>query len=121
MNINVENLFQQASDVKKTLNLNSNQQILWQQVESRLRMILNSRRSRREHLQADLQLNLDNPRTELRELAKKLDSEDEVSSQENKELRDLWLTVNDALDDNQRQIVLVLLADQLQRSPDQKS
>src|ERR1035437_6140673 len=120
MDIHVEDWVRQASDVRKTLNLNQNQQILWQQVESRVRAILQTRQSRRAHLQADLQLKLDDSKTELRELAKRLDAEDDLSNQENKQLRDLWLTMNDALDDNQRQIILALLADQLQRSADQK-
>ena len=58
---------------------------------------------------------------ELRELAKRLDAEGDLSNQESKQLRELWLTVNDALDDNQRQIIRAVLADQLQRSADQKT
>ena len=121
MEIHVEDLMRQISEVRKTINLNPNQQTLWQQVESRIRAILRVRQSRREHLQSDLQLNLDDPKTELRDLAKRLDAEDDLSNQENKQLRELWLTVNDALDDNQRHIILALFADQLQRSADQKS
>jgi hypothetical protein len=121
MDIHPEDLVRQASDVRKTLNLNPNQQLLWQQVESKIRMILQVRQLRRERLQADLQSRLDDSRTELRDLAGRLDAEDAFSSQEDKQLRDLWLTVNDALDDNQRQIILAFLADQLQRSVDQKA
>ena len=120
MDVRIEDLVLQASDVRKSLNLNPNQQILWQQVESRVRMILRTRQSRRERLQVDIKLGLDDSKIELRELAKRLDAEDDLSNQESKQLRELWLTVNDALDDNQRQIILVLLADQLQRSADQR-
>jgi hypothetical protein len=121
MDVRIEDLVLQASDVRKSLNLNPNQQILWQQVESRVRMILRTRQSRRERLQVDIKLGLDDSKIELRELAKRLDAEDDLSNQESKQLRELWLTVNDALDDNQRQIILVRLADQLQRSADQKT
>lgn len=119
MDLRVEDLIQQSADVKKSLNLNPNQQILWQQVESKMRFILGSRQTRRERLQAELKRSLDDPRTELRDVADKLDAENDLSNQENKQLRELWLAVNDALNDAQRQIVLAALADQLQRIPDQ--
>jgi hypothetical protein len=119
MDVHVEDLVLRAKDVKMSLNLNPNQQLLWQQVESKIRMILHARQLRRERLQAALKLSLDDPRTELRDLAKRLEAEEDLSYQENKDLREVWLTLNDALDDNQRQTVLALLADQLQRSADQ--
>ena len=121
MDVRIEDLVLQASDVRKSLNLNPNQQILWQQVNSRVRMIVHARQSRRERLQADIKLGLDDSKIELRELAGRMDAEDDLSSQESKQLRELWLTVNDALDDNQRQIIRAVLADQLQRSADQKT
>jgi hypothetical protein len=118
MDVHLEDLMAQASDVKKSLNLNPNQHLLWQQTESKTRAIMSERQRRREQLQAYLKKGLDNPRTELRDLAKQLDAESDASQQENKQLRELWLTVNDALDDAQRQTILVLLADQLQRIAD---
>ena len=80
-----------------------------------MRTIAEARRRRRGQLQTDMKKGLSDPRAELRDLAKTLDAEYDQSHQENKQLRELFLTVNDALDDNQRQKILVLLADQLQR------
>jgi hypothetical protein len=117
--VHVEDLMSQASDVKKSLNLNPNQQLLWQQTESKMRAILSARQRRREQLQTDLKKGLDDPHAELRDLAKRMETEDDLSYQENKQLRELWLTVNDALDDPQRETILTLLSDQLQRIPDQ--
>ncbi len=119
MEVPVENLMFQADELKKSLNLNQNQQVLWQQVETKIRALLRARLTRREHLQSDLKAGLDDPRTELRDLSNRVDQEADATHQENKQLRELWLTMNDALDDTQRQRVLVLLADQLQRNPDQ--
>jgi hypothetical protein len=118
MDVSVEVLMAQGGDLKQTLNLNPNQQILWRQTEAKMRAILDERRHRRERLQADLKQGADNPRAELRDLAKLYDAETDLSYREDKQLRELFLTVNDALDDNQRQAVLAALNDQLQRVPD---
>jgi hypothetical protein len=98
-----------------------NQLILWQQVQTKVNRILQSRMSRRGQLQADIKLGLGNSKAELRDLANKLNAEEDLSNQENKQLRELWLAMNDALDDNQQQIVLDFLIDQLERSPAEKS
>jgi hypothetical protein len=119
MDVHLEDLMTQSSDVKQSLNLNANQQRLWQQVESTMRAIMSERQRRREQLQADLKKGLDNPHAELRDLAKQLGDEEDFSYQENKRLRELWLTVNDALDDTQRRTILLLLTDRLQRMPDE--
>jgi hypothetical protein len=118
MDVRLEDLMAQDGDVKKSLNLNPNQQLLWQQVESKTRAIVSARQRRQEQLQADLKKGLDDPHAELRDLARKLDAESDADYQENKQLRELWLTVNDALDDTQRQTVLLVLADHLQRVVD---
>jgi hypothetical protein len=115
MEIRAEDLMSQSADLKQSLNLNANQQVLWQQVESKARALLRVRQSRREHLQADLKSSLADVKTELRDLSGAFDVENMASAQEDKQLREWWLTVNDALDDTQRRIVLVFLADQLQR------
>jgi hypothetical protein len=119
MDVQIEDLMAQTGDVKKSLNLNPNQQVLWQQVESKMRTILGARHRRREQLQSDLKRGLGDPRTELRDLAKKVQAEADLSYPESKQLREFWLTINDALDDAQRQKILLLLADQLQRVADQ--
>jgi hypothetical protein len=58
---------------------------------------------------------MDDPTTELRDMAAWVDREADLSMQEDRQLRELWLTVNDALDDHQRQTVLAFLADELAR------
>jgi hypothetical protein len=119
MDVELGDLLPQAGDVKESLNLTPNQRILWGQVESKMRAIAEERRRRRDHLQTDLKNGVADSKTELRDLAKKFDLEANLSEQENKQLRELFLTVNDALDDSQRQKILVLLSEQLQRVPDQ--
>jgi hypothetical protein len=119
MDVQLDDLMAQASDLRQSLNLTPNQQILWRQTESKMRTIAETRRRRREQLQADMKKGVSDPKTELRDLAKNLALEDDQSYQENKQLRELFLIVNDALDDKQRQAVLLLLSDHLQRVPDQ--
>jgi hypothetical protein len=47
-----------------------------------------------------------------------LEAEAATSAQEDKALREMWLGVNDALDENQRQQVATLVVDQLMRVPE---
>jgi uncharacterized phage infection (PIP) family protein YhgE len=121
MDIRAEDLIRKANEIKTSLNMTPNQLILWQQVQTKVNRILQSRMSRRGQLQADIKLGLGNSKAELRDLANKLNAEEDLSNQENKQLRELWLAMNDALDDNQQQIVLDFLIDQLERSPAEKS
>jgi hypothetical protein len=58
---------------------------------------------------------LDKPGAELRELGSLVDAEEAATLAEDKQLRELWLTVNDALDDNQRRQVLAFMGEQMQR------
>jgi hypothetical protein len=108
-------LLAMAPDFRKTLNLNANQQTLWQQVEGKSRAILRERQARREKLQQQASAGLDKPSAELREVGALLDAEEAASAAENRQLRELWLTVNDALDDNQRRQVVVFVTEQMQR------
>jgi hypothetical protein len=119
MDFQPEDLMAQASDVKKSLSLNPNQQVLWQQIETKTKAILADRLRRREKLQFDLNKGLADSNTELRDLAKRMETEADLGYQESKQLRELWLTVNDALDDAQRKTIFLLLADLMQRIPDQ--
>ena len=111
-------LMAQSDDLKQALKLNANQQILWRSTESKMRAILDERRRRRERLQDALKDGTAKSGAELRDLARLYDSEADASYREDKQLRELFLTVNDALDDTQRQTVLAALNDQLQRIPD---
>jgi hypothetical protein len=119
MDIHIEDLMLRVDGIQKSLMLNYNQQLLWRQVESKSRELLRARRTRREKLQADLLAKMDDPTTELRDVAAWVDREADLSMQEDRQLRELWLTVNDALDDHQRQTVLAFLADELARVADQ--
>lgn len=111
----LQDLLPMAPDFKTELKLNANQQILWQQVENRTRQLLRERQARRERLQAGVQQALAAPNVELRELVAGLDNEATLSLAEEKQVREWWLTVNDALDERQRQAVAVFIAGQMAR------
>jgi hypothetical protein len=115
MDLRAEDLVPMASELKQTLNLTDNQQTLFTQVESRSRAILRDRLHRREALQDQAKAILAKPDVELRELNKLVEAEGAASSAEDKQLRELWLGFNDALDDKQRHQVAVLLNEQLMR------
>ena len=118
MEMRAEDLMAMAPDLKKSLNLNANQAILWQQVEGKARTMLRERVSRRERFQQKTKEALDGKGVELRDVAASLDAEMATTTQEDKQLREWWLTVNDALDENQRQMVVKLVAEQMLRLPD---
>jgi hypothetical protein len=115
MGMEADDMVRAASHVKDMLGLTPNQQTLWQQVTSRSSALLRIRQSRREKLQSDLKSKLTDPRGELRDLDAEIEAEAALSATENKELRALWLTVNDALTDPQRQTVAQFLLTQLER------
>ncbi len=116
MEMRLEDLAPMAADFKKELNLNANQLTLWQQVESKTRQLLRERQARRERLQDALKQGLVQPKPELRDLVGGLDAESAASAQEQKQLREWWLNVNDALDETQRQAAAVFIAEQLTRA-----
>lgn len=118
MDMRADDLVPMASEFRKSLNLNANQQTLWQQVETRSKAILRERQARRERLQQALKTGLAGSKVELRDLNGAVEAESSLSTQEDKQLRELWLGVNDALDENQRQQVATLVAEQLMRVPD---
>jgi uncharacterized membrane protein YgcG len=115
MDMRAEDLLPMASDFKKSLNLNANQQTLWLQVEGRSRTVLRERLHRREALQDKAKTLLAKPDVELRELNALVEAENAAAAQEDKQLRELWLDLNDALDDGQRRQVATLVSEQLQR------
>jgi hypothetical protein len=115
MDMRAEDLLPMSSEFKKSLNLSENQQTLWQQVESRSRAVLRERQHRRVALQEKAQALLARPDVELRELSALVEAESGAAAQEDKQLRELWLGLNDALDDAQRRQVATLLNEQLLR------
>lgn len=117
MDMRAEDLLAMAADFRKELNLNANQQTLWQQTESRTRTLLRERQSRREKMQLASRTALDGQDVELRELAGALDMESAVTASEEQQLRAWWLVVNDALNETQRRQVALFIAEQMQRMP----
>jgi hypothetical protein len=115
MDMRADDLLPMTSEFKKSLNLNANQQTLWQQVDSRSRAVLRERQHRREALQEKAKTLLARPDVELRELNALVEAESATSAQEDRQLRELWLSLNDALDDAQRRQLAVLLNEQLLR------
>jgi hypothetical protein len=111
-----DDLMLQAAELRKTLTLNANQQILWDQTTARARAILRARQSRRDGLQARLKQAAANPATDLRDVVGAVDADADASLQEDRQLRELWLTMNDALDDEQRRAVLVQFQSMLERT-----
>jgi len=118
MEMRAEDFLPMAAELKKSLNLNANQQILWQQTETKTRNLLRERQARRERLQAATLEATKGANVELRDLAKAVDEEANAAASEEKLLREWWLTVNDALNETQRQAVVLLVGEQLLRVPD---
>ena len=114
----LEDLLPMASDFRTELKLNANQTTLWQQVEGKTRQLLRERKARRERLQAGVTQGLQAPRLELRDLLAGLDTESTQSLAEEKQVREWWLSVNDALDEQQRQMVAQFIAGQMARVMD---
>jgi len=115
MDMRAEDLVPMASQFKQSLDLDANQQTLFGQVEGRSRAILRERTHRREALQEQAKAILAKPDVELRDLNKLVEAESAASNAEDKQLRELWLGLNDALTDKQRAQVAALLNEQLMR------
>jgi hypothetical protein len=115
MDMRVEDLLFMSADVKKSLNLTPNQQTLWNQMEGRSRSILRERQRRREALQEQAKTLLAKPEVELRDLNRAVEAEAAATNIEDKQLREAWLEVNDALDDKQRAQVATFIGEQLMR------
>ncbi|MFZ6681299.1 hypothetical protein [Undibacterium sp. Tian12W] len=109
MEVRLDSLLAKAGELKKELNLNANQQLLWQQTENKLKSMQHQRDVRRNRLQSELELRLEQNNIELRELNPQIEQEEQTSLQENKQMRELVLTLNDALDDKQRQALQLFI------------
>ena len=115
MDMRVEDLLFMSADVRKSLNLTPNQQTLWNQMEGRSRAILRERQRRREALQEQAKTLVARPDVELRDLNRAVEAESAATNTEDKQLREAWLEVNDALDDKQRAQVATFVGEQLMR------
>ncbi len=118
LEISSEILLYQLPELKKLLKLNPNQLILWQQSETTTRALLRTQTSRRKQVSERVRQMLDVSGVDLRDIDKNIAAETSLSQQENGQLREIWLTVNDALDDSQRAVVVHFLKEQLARSID---
>jgi hypothetical protein len=116
MDLKSEQLLFAAGDLKDTLTLTQNQQTLWQQSTAKANTLLRARQKRRTALQAEVTAKLGDPKVELRELGTAIDQEADLAAAEDKQLRELWLSVNDALDDQQRAKVTQAMMSQLERA-----
>jgi hypothetical protein len=115
MDMRVDDLLFMSTDVRKSLNLTPNQQTLWNQMEGRSRSILRERQRRREALQEQAKALVAKPDVELRDLNRAVEAEAAATNAEDKQLREAWLEVNDALDDKQRALVVTFVGEQLMR------
>lgn len=118
MDMKVEDLMPMGPDFMQELKLNDNQARLWRQVESKTRQVMRARRERRERLEGGLKQALVQPKLELRDLVGGLDAETTTTAAEEKGLREMWLEVNDALNEQQRQQVGAFIAGQMSRVMD---
>ena len=118
MDMHIEDMINMGPDFKKELNLTPNQDRLWSQVDGKTRQLVRERVSRRERLQTAIQQGLQAPNVELRDMVGAMDAETATTAAEEKQLREWWLTVNDALDENQRRAVATFFSEQMLRVQD---
>lgn len=113
--LRAEDLLPMAGDIKMTLDLSANQQTLWNKAETQSRAIVRDRSRRRLALQEWTQNLLASPDVDLRTLDRESGVEIATANAEDRQLRALWLDVNDGLDDSQRRRIAGLLREQLMR------
>lgn len=112
-----DDLLMQAPELKKELGLTDNQNLLWEQSMRKTRAILRLRKERRDELEASSRKLAVAPAAELRTLARAIADDAASVHDEDRELRETWLTMNDALDDRQRALVLARFRSMLERQP----
>jgi hypothetical protein len=118
MDMHIEDMINMGPDFKKELNLTPNQDRLWSKIDGETRQLVRERLSRRERLQTAIQQGLQAPSVELRDMVGAMDAETATTAAEEKQLRQWWLMVNDALDENQRRAVATFFAEQMLRVQD---
>ena len=107
-----ESLFKQSVELQQRLNLTANQRMLWFQVEAKAKDVVRERQARRDRLQSELRASLNSP-TELRDLSKQIAIEEDTALKETRRLRELWLDLDDALDEPQRARLHVAMWEQI--------
>ena len=112
-----DELLMQAAEAKKELALTDNQTLLWEHSVRKTRAILRLRKERRALLDAAARTAASDPQADLRTLDGPLQDDAASLHDEDRELRNVWLTMNDALDDRQRSLVLARVKSMLERQP----
>jgi hypothetical protein len=123
MDVRSDQLLFAANELKSTLGLTPNQLTFWNQVAGKATSLLRSRTLRREQLHLTAKARLADKTVELRDVAALIDAEAATTATEDKQLRELWLSVTDALTDPQRAMVSAELLSILERvdAPDRPS
>lgn len=106
------------NEYKANANFTANQQALWMQIESKTKTILRTREERRQATQISIKTRLQMKAPELRDMATMLDQDDVATAQENQALREAWMTMYDALNDAQRDALVLMLNEHLSRVAD---
>jgi hypothetical protein len=116
-------LMSRLPELKKNLNLNANQQILWQQSEKKTNSLLRAKEIRQIKVDQAVRDMIQQPNAELRDIDVRLSEEKRAATLDEQQGREIWLTMFDALNDTQRQLVQNFLYEQLQESgnPDKPS
>lgn len=115
---NAQDVLPILTEFKSTAKLSPNQQTLWLQMEAKTKAILRTREDRRHEIQSGIKRRLQEKSPELRDFVTLLNQDEKISAEENQALREYWMTIYDALNDVQRDMLAVLLNDQLVRVAD---
>lgn len=113
-------MLRQAGAIRQQLKLQNNQAMLWLEAEAATHAMLRERQARRERLQAELGAALATP-VPLRDLAQKIAAEEDLSLLETRKNRELWLDVEAALDDANRQEFRAAMRQQLEKPEDSRA
>lgn len=113
-------MLRQAAEMRQKLNLQNNQAMLWLEAEAATHAMLRERQARRERLQAELGAALTTA-LPLRDLAQKIAAEEDLSLLESRKSRELWLDVEAALDDANRQELRAAMRQQLEKPEDART
>ena len=110
-----EDAIARIAGLREQLGLTANQRILWQQVESRSRELIRERQLLRNRTHQETRAALADARIELRLIANRLNASNDEEARIARQIQEQWLTLDEALDDNQRKVVREFLVDLLAR------
>ena len=116
LDLRTDSLMVRLPELKKNLNLNANQQILWQQCESKTNAMMRAKELRLIKVDQLVRDMIQQPNVELRDIDARLREEKRVTELDEQTVREIWLTMFDALNDAQRLQVQEFLYEQLLES-----